>query len=167
VGKTSFILQIADHMAKNGQGVLFFSGEMSMLEIYAKSLSRLSKENGKPLTFREIWSNFNKEDVLKENYETKISKNITLIDGKPNLKNETKISIQMDKYRQIVGKSPIVFIDYLQIMNFNKTPSLRNEIDGTISELRILSVKYETPVILISSLNRPSKDDKKILHKSI
>jgi replicative DNA helicase len=46
-GKTTFALQIADNMAKAGQDVLFFSGEMTINEMVAKSVSRLSKETSK------------------------------------------------------------------------------------------------------------------------
>jgi replicative DNA helicase len=47
-----------------------------------------------------------------------------------------------------------MFIDYLQIMKFKKFKELRREIDSIITELRILSVKHEIPIILVSNLNR-------------
>ncbi|MDR3195473.1 MAG: hypothetical protein LBT58_01590, partial [Endomicrobium sp.] len=43
-GKTTFILQIIDNIARNKKDILFFSGEMSSREIIAKSISRLSYE---------------------------------------------------------------------------------------------------------------------------
>ena len=46
VGKTSFALQIADHIAEAGGRVLFFSLEQSRFELMAKSLSRISAKIG-------------------------------------------------------------------------------------------------------------------------
>lgn len=42
LGKTTLVLQIADSIAKSGQGVLIFSLEMSRFELIAKTLSRMS-----------------------------------------------------------------------------------------------------------------------------
>ena len=40
LGKTTFVIQIADYVASQGQDVLFFSLEMSIYELIAKSISR-------------------------------------------------------------------------------------------------------------------------------
>jgi replicative DNA helicase len=42
LGKTSFVLQIADQVAQQGQDVLIFSLEMAKTELMAKSISRIS-----------------------------------------------------------------------------------------------------------------------------
>lgn len=51
LGKTTFLLQLADQVAKQGQDVIIFSLEMSRFEIMTKSLSRLThiiaKEDGR------------------------------------------------------------------------------------------------------------------------
>jgi replicative DNA helicase len=172
IGKTTFILQIADHIAEKRQGVLFFSGEMNVPEIHAKSLSRLSKKvsgDKKPLTAREIMNLKTSQEVriteLSKYYEKKILKNLKIIAGRPNLSEEDNKSItgttiirEISKYKETYGKSPVMFIDYLQIMKFKKSQELRREIDNTISELRILSAKHEIPIILISSLNRAAAE---------
>lgn len=43
-GKTAFVMQIADHIAKNGQPVFVFSVEMSRDELFARSVSRATFE---------------------------------------------------------------------------------------------------------------------------
>lgn len=58
LGKTTFTLQIADHIAESGRDVLFFSLEQSRDELIAKSLARLTASvelvNSYPLTSRQI-----------------------------------------------------------------------------------------------------------------
>ena len=46
LGKTTFVLQIADQIAKQGQDVLIFSLEMARTELMAKSISRLTLLSG-------------------------------------------------------------------------------------------------------------------------
>ena len=44
LGKTSFALQLADELSARGQDVLFFSFEMSAMELKAKSISRITAQ---------------------------------------------------------------------------------------------------------------------------
>jgi replicative DNA helicase len=68
LGKTSIVLQIADFIAGRGKDVLFFSLEMSKIELVAKSLSRIvfSISNGKSrASTRDILDGISKE-ILPE-----------------------------------------------------------------------------------------------------
>src|SRR5690606_222457 len=47
LGKTTLALQIADNIAANGYEVIFFSLEMALAEVLAKSFSRISAELAK------------------------------------------------------------------------------------------------------------------------
>jgi replicative DNA helicase len=72
------------------------------------------------------------------------------------------------QHKRITGNTPVVFIDYLQIIK-NGTSSQnekRLQVDEIVSELRRMAVEtYETPIFVISSVNRDTykkdKDDKK------
>jgi replicative DNA helicase len=165
-GKTTFALQIADNIAKSKQNVLFFSGEMSMPEIAAKSLSRLSKETCKgndrnALTMRTI---LNVENSNNEAYKERlksliignyfgITEHIRIYDG---LQELTNIKNKIAEHKRITGNNPVIFIDYLQIMKDTSSSSKdrRLQIDEIVSQLRIAAAEYETPVFVISSLNR-------------
>jgi len=170
VGKTTFILQIADYIARTEKEVLFFSGEMSGIEIIAKSLSRLSKINEgketktKPLTTFDILTltfegQAEKElniKRLRDIYINTINRKMRIFDGYQSFKD---IEIAAKKCKEETGNSPIIFIDYLQIMKFNdenKNNEIRHNIDKTISELRMLVITHNMPIVIISSLNRRS-----------
>jgi len=170
-GKTTFILQIADHIAKTGKDVLFFSGEMSTNEILARSYSRLSRElkskdSSKYLTVRNIL-NFGKQrdknieaviTELQELYKQNIVYRMRVFEGRQKIQD---IKDAITKHKMITGNSPVVFIDYLQIMDFSRDNNqsiidIRHAIDATVSELRIEAIEYNIPIVIISSLNRTS-----------
>jgi replicative DNA helicase len=165
-GKTTFALQIADNIAKTKQDVLFFSGEMTIHEIVAKSLSRMSKEtaegnNRNALTMRTILNvkaTNNSEykarltTLASQNYPD-IVEHVRIYDGLQEIEN---IEDEITKHKRITGNIPVIFIDYLQIIKNKKASSKekRLQVDEIVSQLRIIAAKYETPVFVISSLNR-------------
>lgn len=162
-GKTTLALQIADNIAENKQDVLFFSGEMWIGEMVAKSLSRISKETSdgnNALTMRTILnirshSSYGQrfKNLVTENYNPNLLGYIRIYDGLQEIKDiETKI----EKHKKMTGNNPVIFIDYLQIIKSTESSSKerRLQIDEIISQLRIMSVQYETPIFVISSINR-------------
>jgi replicative DNA helicase len=83
-----------------------------------------------------------------------------IIDGQPEI---AKIKDHIMLHKKITRNTPVVFIDYLQIVKSKEGSSSdrRLQIDEIVSELRILSVQYQTPIFVISSLNRAAyKNDK-------
>jgi replicative DNA helicase len=167
-GKTTFALQIADNIAKTKQDVLFFSGEMTDREMLAKSLSRMSKEtaegnNRNALTMRTILNvkatnNSDYEEKinkhLKANYISECRDHIWIYDG---LQEINDIEDKIEEHKRITGNTPVVFIDYLQIIK-NDNLLIRDrrlQIDEIVGRLRIAATKkYETPIFVIGSLNR-------------
>jgi replicative DNA helicase len=174
VGKTTFALQIADHIASNGHDVLFFSGEMTMPEIVAKSLSRnsiniedkdIEGRDTRGLTAREIMASAKSIMPEKEKskllnlafkkYEEQVFKKLRIIDGR---QSTSTIKEEIDKYQRIKKKNPVVFIDYLQALQYDAKSDMRLQIDDAILALRTLSAANDTPFMVISSLNRKSYD---------
>lgn len=183
-GKTTLALQIADNIARGGQDVLFFSGEMTIQEIVAKSLSRLTKEIARDsdenaLTMRTVLNIGNlletdkdkekidkwieKETLAEENYNNNIVDHMIIYDGLQSIedineeKNGESIISKIETHKKITRESPVIFIDYLQIIRSTKgstSGDRRLQIDEIISKLRITAVKHETPIFIISSLNR-------------
>lgn len=165
-GKTTFALQIADYMAKNEQDVLFFSGEMTASEMLAKSLSRISKQvsNGdysKALFMRTIHNvassnNSDYKDLLVKLYHkhyADLARRLFIYDEKLEIGDLTN---KIEEHKRDTGKSPVVFIDYLQILGNSdaQAQDRRLKIDDTVSRLRKLAAEHDTPVFVISSLNR-------------
>jgi len=165
VGKTTFILQIADYMAQHGDNVLFFSLEMARFELICKSLSRISyAEYKEPATQKNI--QFNTDPALTREafdyYREHIAPGIQIIQGdfdltvcKKTKENKDGIREIVAKYQETKGLTPIVIIDYLQVLQPNDPRTLtRESIDRNLTELKRLSRDLFVPVFVISSLNR-------------
>lgn len=170
LGKTNFILQMSDQIAKAGHQVLYFSLEMSKAELLARSISRLTYQltniNGLPKSTREIlkYSNYSyyteeeKKHINKamEYYGT-YAENINISEGIGNITVET-IRKKVKDYIYFTGKAPVVFVDYLQLLSQPESIqySLTDKqiIDKNILELKRISRDYETPIVIVSSFNR-------------
>ena len=158
IGKTTFILQIADTLASKGHKVLYFSLEQSRFELITKSISRYTflSGSGNPLTNFEIMNKdqWNNETFTKAFMEyTNISRNIVIKEGNFNVDVQT-IRNSIEQFTDTKDK-PIVFIDYLQIIKPTDTRQTdKQAMDFTISELKRISRDNDIPIIVISSLNR-------------
>ncbi len=173
LGKTTFVLQIADQIARGGKDVLIFSLEMSRYELMAKSISRttldicerdgIDTKNAK--TVRGImdgkryaaYSNEEKQLINAAVAEyAEYAKNIYITEGMGNVTTEV-IKKALDEHISITGNHPIVFIDYLQLLApFDFRLTDKQAVDYNTLELKRISRDYRIPVLAISSFNRES-----------
>ena len=156
LGKTTFLHQIADYMARKGDSVLYFSLEQSKMELISKSLSRIAYlELGEKVSSKHIIYNTDREltaEVISE-YK-KYAENIFVHEGNFN-SNVVDIKNKIQDYISLTGKSPIVFIDYLQVMqSVDMRMGDKQKTDTNITELKRISRDLFIPVFVISSLNR-------------
>lgn len=168
LGKTTFMLQIADQIAQHGRDVLIFSLEMSRHELMAKSISRLTLKNcdGNLLnakTTRGIlngskWAYFNldERDLINRSiaeYE-EYSKHIFIHEGVGSIGVE-QIKEEVTRHMSFTGNGPVVIIDYLQIITpVDSRATDKQNTDKTVLELKRLSRDRNIPVVAISSFNR-------------
>ena len=155
LGKTTFALQMADNLAESGHDVLFFSLEQSRLELVTKSFSRLTYEQGAPVSALSLRKGRHFQ-VLKEvirDYKARIGKNISIIEGNFNC-DISFVGKYIRGYIKQNGNNPIVFIDYLQILKPTKEQGKRESIDDVVTELRRISREHDLTIIVISSINR-------------
>jgi len=179
LGKTTFLLQMADNIASSGNDVLIFSLEMTRAELIAKSISRntytfcLEKNipiNPNAKTNISI-TNGTKYDTYTETelyvIEQAIkrykvySKHIFIYDNDLNKRKEriTVYDIEdiIKNHIAITGTRPVVIIDYLQILGtpdnqrFNDN---RLKVNNDVTRLKSISNTYKIPVITVSSFNR-------------
>ena len=156
LGKTTFILQLADNISSlDNTKVLFFSLEMSKFDLISKSLSRLSyvSDELENYTFDDLLSN--KEDVdykaLFERY-TPLADNLYIIDNIYDMKNiESCIAEFRDNNP---SETIVVIIDYLQYILCGNNGSDKQVIDMITKRLKELSKILNLSVVAISSLNR-------------
>lgn len=165
LGKTTFSHQIADNIAASGNDVLFFSLEQSRLELVSKSINRIvSKETNlrEPATSLSIREGYLSENVVEaaELYQQAAGDKMSIIEGNFNC-NINYIGDYVRKYIAANGGKdqckPVVFIDYLQILQADPAGSSRQKremVDNAVTELKRISRENEIPVFIISSVNR-------------
>jgi len=164
LGKTTFSHQLADNIARTGQHVLYFSLEQSRFEMVSKSISRESwKQDPKSaLSSLEIREGKKTEatEKAKEIYLQQYADNISVIEGNFGttagyIRSYTERYIKRNKQR------PVIFVDYLQILQPEKDPDTgrkpadaKSITDANITALKRISRDFNIPVFAISSLNR-------------
>lgn len=179
IGKTSLVLQIANEFALNNEYVAFISLEMTPIQLIAKSLSMQSVKNKKTNNVMLDYENLLKLDSLNEKQEQKFNEVLDLyrysIDPRLSILTRNDLrdaygsncilkqdiaSLYLYEY-EIHDINPVIIIDYIQLLayyNFEQTTM--NAISDYITVLKDISKSTGKPVIVISSLNRSSYDDK-------
>ena len=172
LGKTTFILQVADQIAKSGRDVLFFSLEQARTELMAKSISRetclyceesgINTSNAKSargITVAERYKNYSdieKKVILEaiRRYRT-TAKSLYIYEGVADI-SVKQIKETVEKHIKATGNKPIVFIDYLQILapSDDKSRTDKQITDLNITALKRLSRSLKLSIIGISSFNR-------------
>jgi replicative DNA helicase len=174
LGKTTYVLQLADQIAQQGKQVMIFSLEMSKYELIAKSLSRLTfiKCNGNDhnaKTTRGIlagnrYINYSQEEIelIEKSIKSyaEYGDNIFMYEGMGDITVETIKDVVELHYRHM-REYPVIIIDYLQqIAPMDYKITDKQNIDQITRYLKIMSRDYKTPIIAISSVNRASYKDK-------
>lgn len=176
LGKTTFIMQIADQIAESGQDVLIFSLEMSKNELISKSISRetikISKELGvdarnaktaRGITDGNRYPNYNdtEKDLIKESIKKydRYANHLFILEGVGDIGvNQVRESVQ--NHIKYTGNAPVVIIDYIQILApYNERATDKQNTDKAVMELKRLSRDCKVPIIGISSLNREHYND--------
>lgn len=161
LGKTTLGAQMADQLAAAGHDVLFFSMEQSRLEMVSKSLARLTaqadlKTAVNSLSIRKGYLPSQVIAAVKQ-YKAQTGDRLSIIEGNFNC-DIGYISDYIRRYQQRTGTTPIVFIDYLQILqpaaDGKSKGSKKDEIDMAVTELKRLSRELNLTIIVISSINR-------------
>ena len=185
MGKTTFILQLANQLASCGNDVLFFSLEQSRAELIAKTLSNLTAtieaaencqgvaeaiqknmralpnaKSARALTDPDRILLFTKEEhALKSTAAAALKSyaaHLWIIEGEGDL-GAAEIRSYVEQHIKITGKTPIIFLDYLQIMKAKDPRQTdKKSVDDNVSDLRRIARAFNTVVFAVSSLNRSS-----------
>lgn len=155
VGKTAFMQQIAYHLARNKQDIIYFSLEMSMQDLFYRDMSRLSKLYGTEQSVHEIIQSGGRcitDEIIAE-YEkaaNHIFTHAALSKITVEYIEETAI-----KHVKRLEEKPVLFVDYLQILEpTNPHGTDKQIVDHSIKSLNILSRSLEIPIVVAASLNR-------------
>lgn len=160
IGKTTFALQLADNIAAAGTDVIFFSLEQSRLELVSKSLARITAQENQEtaITSLQIRKGEAPERVkaAADKYKRTVASRMSIVEG--NFRCDISfIGEYVRKYVSRNNSRPVIFIDYLQILQpseDNRRKSTKEIIDITVTELKRLSRELDLTIFVISSVNR-------------
>lgn len=164
VGKTSFITQLAEQLAERGQHVLFFSMEQSRLEIVSKGIARRTaiknpREGVTSLSIRKGYLPGNALDAA-DDYIKAVGERFSVIEGNFSC-TVSLIREYATAYMKRNGVRPVIIIDYLQTLKADVDPDTKRKptdtrqiVESNVIELKRISRSLETPVFVISSVNR-------------
>ena len=171
LGKTTFVTQIADQIAQQGQDVLIFSLEMARTEIMAKSISRHTMQEvlatggdtrdaktTRGITAGHRYKAYSRTELdlintAVGNYGN-YAEHIFIVEGFGDV-GVLQIQEVVQEHISITGRTPVVIVDYLQILApYNERSSDKQNTDKAVLELKRISRDYKTPVIAVSSFNR-------------
>ena len=171
LGKTTLALQIADQVAKTGADVLIFSLEMARSELMSKSISRLTcqianktggnmsnAKTARGITAGHRYKAYSREEIQLINSAVKAygeyADNIYIIEGLGDIGYE-QVREAIEEHIFFTGKSPLVIIDYLQILApHDVRASDKQATDKNVLELKRISRDFKIPIIGVSSFNR-------------
>lgn len=172
LGKTTFCINIADHIAKQGHDVIILSLEMSKYQIMSRSISRLtflksSKyewcKTSRGITDGSRYQSYCPEELdlikqAKEEYAKAIGQNLFIYEAVGDMTVDTARDI-IEQHIAYTGNHPVVILDYLQLLQhpdkyINSNDKLRTDV--IMTTMKRISRDLKIPIILISSLNRMS-----------
>ncbi len=172
LGKTTWALNLAENMAAAGQDVLFISLEMSRFELISKLISKgtaetcINKRSSLSLAKTNLgisdftrYNHYRPEELeLIQNsfgkFKDTTAKHLYIKEGIGDIGTE-EIKKYIEIHKEITKKTPVVIVDYLQILAPADARSTdKQNTDKNTVELKRISRDYNTPVIAISSFNR-------------
>lgn len=159
-GKTTFCWQLLEQLADNGESCIFCSYEMSALELYTKTLARqlFIRDNSTTLTAADIrrgWKSDALESLRIDLASTKNLKGVNVFE----LRDESVDDLLrlIKPYCTDKDKSPVVCLDYLQILppsNDKQLTSDKARVDDIVHKLKSFQRETNTTFIVVSSFNR-------------
>lgn len=152
VGKSAFVIQVTNNMAKEGKKIAFYNLEMTEKQIYERYVSHIS---GIELTrLRRAIAYTDNEQELFDRANEIIAKNysnLTVITGSKSISEIRAECINKDY--------DIIIIDYLQLIipDSSYRGNRFAEVGKISRDLKNLATELKIPVVALSQLNRVSE----------
>lgn len=161
-GKTTFVWQLAEQLARNGQQTIFCSYEMSKLELFTKSVAReilFRHPDDDPFSLTSaakirrtkiIDQPAEVIDIMREFSDSQIPLSVF------EMHNET-VDELLTRLRPLCrdrAKAPVIVLDYLQVMAAVEYDNRKDAIDDTVRKFKNFQRDTNATFIVVSSFNR-------------
>ncbi|HAD59847.1 MAG TPA: replicative DNA helicase [Planctomycetaceae bacterium] len=150
MGKTAFVCNVAEAIARDGKGVLLFSLEQSNLELVERFLCITARVNGHDLRAGNLTAEQRDQLMAASDDLNRLE---LFIDDKPGRTMAQVAALA----RRLHRKSPlgVIIIDYLQLIEpDDKGAPREQQIAGISRRLKFLAKELRVPVIALAQLNR-------------
>ena len=177
-GKTALVMMVSENMAKAGQPVMVFNLEMGEDQLIARSLSRLTAEiagtikdgyrnadklcdfgavSGKAVLYSNQWGLLKQKQreniALAMNRFSEYAENLYIVTD-PITQYEQIINA-VTAFKAQTGKTPVVVVDYLQLLfSDGKTSAVYSAKDIILGLKQRIAREMQTAVIMISATGR-------------
>lgn len=150
--KSYFALNIATNYAKQGKSVLYFSLEMSDIEMLHRAIPMVKPPGNliKSTDFYEAQLNTEKQKHFQEAVDSYGKLNITMDWG---TRNFQKIILFCEKVKRSKIGLDLVIIDHIQLLEKSSDPFVLAEYTGA---LKAFALTNNVPVIMLSQFNKQS-----------
>ena len=157
VGKSTFLTQIGEHLAFNGESVLYLSFEIPAHDLYSKLLVRgvkrfnpqtsLTSQNIREGVISTTISQV-QQYLIESDYEFKI-------EYVPNNVDIDMVINFMEIWVQNHDNT-VIILDYLQKIHTSKGNTAKDKIDYIVDQIQSFQTKHNITVVIASSFNRSS-----------
>lgn len=148
-GKTTFVWQLAEQLAANGEKCIFCSYEMSALELTSKSIAReLYRKFDSTLSSAEIRAGCFSSNIIE--IIDKYNSDVEIIECSEESTDEL-LKLLTPYCRDA---SPVIFIDYLQIIPAKDNQDAKAKIDNAMRKFKVFQRKTNATFVIVSSFNR-------------
>lgn len=145
VGKSAFMLQVADNMSRLYGPCLYYSLESTRERLALRLIARHSRIALTRLN-RSSFTGTGQEEQIKEACDHLADSNLILIDDERLIEIERLVS-HAESYA-LQNKVSAIFFDYLQLAQSNKHfNSDKQRIDNTIFQIKSLAKRLDIPII--------------------
>lgn len=161
MGKTTLVLNMAQHILDSHKGVVFFSLEMPYIQLGMRMLSAKSSISLQNLRVGNVTDS--EITKLSKDSEELLRQPLWIVDG-----SSLSIAHLKAHLRRLKKEHPeieVAIIDYLQLMSGSRggLEGKQLEVSEISRGLKLLARELEMPIIALSQLNRQveSRDDKR------
>ena len=159
LGKTTFCINLADNLLRHGEDVIYFALEQDAIELTQKFICRRIYEEN-PITHitnKELRGGASSPEIDKaiKSFAAKEAKRLTIV--RSNFQTSADdIREYVEKYIDETSRTPIVFVDYLQLIAppANFKGDTRSALEYTVKELKSLQRDNDLLLVVISNFNR-------------
>lgn len=162
-GKTTFAWQLLNQLAENGELCIYCSFEMSRAELFTKSMTRELYRQNPTLSERLNLTSANIRRGACRGSKELLNQASAFAKSAMNLRvaelSNTSVTELIEGLKPLVAevdKSPVVCVDYLQIIPSKsaKGASAKEKIDEVMLRLKDFQRMMNTTLIIISAFNR-------------